>query len=171
MKTYYPAAGSSTLVSQLEKNSTQWLGNLPVSNLSFKVGQTFVTPATTKVDTIHICAEDIQCNGKIDLCFHEFDEISHRWGSELGKASIQVAKKYGDTWLRFDLESIRLEKNKTYGFILTSNDALVAISEVAWSHKDDKPVGEEWSLRSNERQDHFFNYFSLVYRVGLRHNS
>lgn len=168
MKTYYPAAGSSTLISQLEKNSTQWLGSLPISNQSYKVGQTFVTPASVNVDTIHISAETIQSNGQVALSFHEFDEKTHVWGAELGKATIPVSRKSSDTWLRFDLGTIRLEKNKTYGFMLTSNDALIAISEVAWGHQDEKPSGEEWSLRSNEGEEHFFNYFSLVYRVGLR---
>lgn len=168
MKTYYPAAGSSTVISQLEKNSSQWLGSLPITNQSFKVGQTFVTPANTTVDVIQVSAETIQCNGHVELIFHEFDEKSHTWGAELGKAKITVSRKSADSWLKFELGTIRLEKNKTYGFILTSNDALVAISEVAWGQQDLKPSGEEWSFGSKEGKEHFFNYFSLVYRVGLR---
>ena len=167
MKTYHPANSSRTLVSQLENNSTQWLGSLPLSKISFKVGQTFVTPSSALVDSVQICADAIQSNGLIELSFHEFNEASHTWGAELGKSSLQVARKAGDSWLNFDLGSIRLEKNKTYGFMLTSNDALVAISEVAWGHKDSKPSGEEWSIRSNEKEEHFFNYFSLVYKIGI----
>jgi hypothetical protein len=167
MKTYHPVPSSKTLVSQLENNSSQWLGSLPLSQISFKVGQTFVTPASAMVDSVQICADAIQSNGVVELSFHEFNESAHSWGAELGKSSLQVARKAGDSWLKFDLGNIRLEKNKTYGFILTSNDALIAISEVAWGHKDSKPIGEEWSIRSNEKEEHFFNYFSLVYRIGI----
>ncbi len=167
MKTYLHTPSTKTLVSQLENNSSQWLGSLPLSQISFKVGQTFVTPASAMVDSVQICADAIQSNGVVELSFHEFNESAHSWGAELGKSSLQVARKAGDSWLKFDLGNISLEKHKTYGFILTSNDALIAISEVAWGQKDSKPTGEEWSIRSNEKEEHFFNYFSLVYRIGI----
>lgn len=158
----------SPVVSQLENNSSQWLGRLPSSPGEIMVGQTFVTPSSGKVGSINVYSEMIQNNGHVTITVHQFDELLHQWGPVLGTAVLDVKKQSHPDWLQFEIPEVKLEKNTCYGFRLKSEDALVAVSEVAWGNNNKGLKGEEWSAKNNEADGHYYNFFSLVFQVGLR---
>lgn len=158
----------TSVVSQLENNSSQWLGRIPSYPGEIMVGQTFCSSSAGKVGTIKVYSEMIQNNGKVTITVHQFDEVLHEWGAVLGTAVVDVKKQTHPDWLHFEFPEIKLEKNTFYGFRLKSEDALVAVSEVAWGNNNKCLQGEEWSSKTNEDEGQYYNFFSLVFQVGQR---
>ncbi|HEV8272178.1 MAG TPA: hypothetical protein VGQ04_12795, partial [Chitinophagaceae bacterium] len=102
------------------------------------------------------------------LTLHEFDKQRKNWGQVLSSVEIEVDENDAENWMQFPLQSIRLHKDKNYGFRLKSPDTLVAIGEAAWSNKNPFAYGEEWNINNIENKDYYYRYFSLAFKVELR---
>jgi hypothetical protein len=169
MKNNMQQCNFKPILSQLQNNTSHWLGHFPSANEENMVGQTFEAPQSASLDSIRVYSDFVQRPGKVILTFHQFDHDLHQWGPVLGKAEVEAKKHHNAEWMDFQLPHLDLKKSSTYGFRLQSPDALLALGEVAWASKNKQLHGEEWCINNQEHIEHYYKYFSLVFSVGTYH--
>jgi hypothetical protein len=153
---------------QLHSNTCLWIGHMNAGPIDHLAGQTFQCPGDGSLKTIHVYSIAVSQPGKLILTLHEFDKQRKNWGKILSSAELEVDKNDADNWMQFQLHSIPLQKDNTYGFQLQSPDGLIAIAEAAWPSNSPFEYGEEWSINNRENTDHYYKYFSLAFKIGLR---
>lgn len=159
---------SYSVLSQTEKNTTHWIGQLKQEASGYLVGQTFACPAEGMIDNIQVYSAAVTRPGEVQLTLHEFDAASRSWGLAIGHAKLDVDRKDIASWLRFKLVPVELRKNSTYGFRLESTDAFVGIGEAVTNSKFPFAFGQEWDKHSNSDLGNFFKYFSLAFKIEMR---
>jgi hypothetical protein len=128
-------------------------------------GQIFNCPASGQLDNIQVYSSAVQYPGEMELTLHSFDEKNKTWGPAIASATVDIQAKDEEKWIRFSFPPVALNKNITYGFRLRAN-AMVAIGEAA-AGNDNPFNGQEWHADSKDRDGHFYNYFSLVYKIEM----
>jgi len=169
METYLEAVKSINrpypVVAQVQNNTTIWVGHLQSDPTDHFAGQTFTCPCSGDLNNIQVYSAAVQSPGEIMLSLHAFDQQNKTWGPILASATIEIEKSDGEKWIRFDLPAIPLSKSETYGFRLYANVAVVAIGEAAASGQTFK--GQEWHADSKDLYGHYYNYFSLAFKVEM----
>jgi hypothetical protein len=166
-QTIYASHPHPALV-QLHNNACFWIGHMHADPNDHLGGQTFECPADGELDSIQVYSAAVQRPGKVILTVHAFDKETKNWGPVLSSSELDVDGKNSEKWICFQLPAVVLHKNNNYGFRLKSTDALMAIGEAAWPNKSPFAYGEEWTGSSIDRLGHYFRYFSLAFKVGLR---
>lgn len=159
--------GNSRRIDQLQVNGCRWLGDFHNNPSEYIAGQTFQIAQSGKLDTISIYCEMVHREGLVKMSFHQFDEKTRQWGPALVSSELELKKLKDPAWVQFKLGDLPLDSNHRYGFRLQTQDALVALGEAVWGNDKTDLHGEEWISRGNDRDGHYFRYFSLVYSVGL----
>jgi hypothetical protein len=154
------------VITQVENNTTIWVGHLQTDPTDHFAGQTFTCPCSGDLSNIQIYSTTVQNPGEMMLSLHAFDQESKTWGPVLASAVTEVEKNDEDSWLRFDLPPMPLHKNETYGFRLYANNAMVAIGEAAIVGQIPFK-GQEWHADSKNNHGHYYNYFSLAFKVEM----
>ena len=155
------------LVTQVEKNTTLWVGHLQTDPTDHFAGQTFKCPSAGELNNIQVFSSAVQQSGELILTLHEFDTNSRTWGPPVSKSTLVVEKGEASKWLQFDLQPVPLYKDATYGFKLQTADAFVALGEAASGNKQPFTFGHEWNGDSQNQKGYFFTYFSLAFKVEL----
>lgn len=158
---------SQPLVSQTRNNTTLWIGHLKADPHDHFAGQTFACPADGRVDNIQVYSSTVQQPGDVSLTLHEFDPASKTWGPAIGDASMFLEKGDDARWVRFGLQPVSLQKDHHYGFRLKTDNAMVGIGEAASHARQPFEFGHEWSADSRDERGHYFQYFSLAFKVEL----
>jgi hypothetical protein len=162
------ASHPHSALEQLKKNSCSWIGRNVTGSMQHASGQTFECPDDGELDNIQVYSTAVPHPGKVILTLHAFDKNTKTWGPVLSTSEIEVTRGDADHWMSFPLPAIPLHKDSTYGFRLSSPDAFVGIGEAAWPSKSPFMYGEEWHGDSAHKNDQYFRYFSLAFKVELR---
>jgi hypothetical protein len=155
------------VITQTKNNTTLWIGHLQTDPTDHFAGQIFRCPEQGTLDNIQIFAAAVQHPGELSLSVHVFDTKKKQWGPPLSQCTVQVQKNDADKWLRFTLPAISLNKNETYGFRLQASNAMIAIGEAATVKNHPFDQGQEWHGDSKDQHGHFYQYFSLAYKVEM----
>jgi len=165
METMKSTSKPHPVLTQTKNNTTRWIGHLQTDPTDHFAGQTFNCPTSGQLDNIQVYSSAVQNPGQMELTLHVFDTEKKAWGPAMGSASIDVQKKDEEKWIRFQLPPVPLHKNETYGFQLRAN-AMVAIGEAA--EGTEHPFeGQEWQADSKDRNGHYYNYFSLAFKIEM----
>jgi hypothetical protein len=155
---------------QIKNNTIYWVGHLPNDFNEHFAGQTFVSPKDGLIDNIQIYADLVQRPGDILLTFHSFDADHKKWGQVLRSSTVSLERKDSEKWIPFFLPDLPIQKEMVYGFRVHTAGALVGIGEAAGVIKN-RPYtfGQEWKGSSAEDVGEYYSYFSLVFKIELRH--
>ena len=164
----YKGSHLRPLLSQSENNTTLWIGHLLNDPNDHFGGQTFNCTTEGQLDNIQLYATTVQYPGDIQLTLHEFDSVNKQWGPALAQSVLPVDKEDHHKWIRFILPTLFLKKEKTYGFRVQTNNAMVGLGEAVCDNQHPFTFGHEWSGDSTDRLGHFYSYFSLAFKVELR---
>lgn len=168
MDKFKPGSHPRPVLTQVENNTTLWIGHLQTDPTDHFGGQTFTCPAEGQLDNIQLFAAAVQYPGDIQLSLHEFDPINKTWGPSLGQCTLAVEKEDNHKWIRFLLPTLELKKESTYGFRVKTHNALVGLGEAACDNKHPFTFGHEWNADSINQHGHYYSYFSLAFKVELR---
>ena len=167
METTRYSSHPRAILSQVENNTTLWVGHLQSDPTDHFAGQTFICPSEGLLNNIQVYSSTVYLPGEISMTLHEFDPGTRHWGPAIGQSSLPVKKDDAAQWIRFKLQPISLNKGATYGFRLYTNDAMVGIGEAATGNQHPFTFGHEWNGDSINQTGHFFSYFSLAFKVEL----
>lgn len=168
MDKFKPGSHPRPVLTQVENNTTLWIGHLQTDPTDHFGGQTFTCPVKGQLDNIQLFAAAVQYPGDIQLSLHEFDPITKTWGPSLGQCTLAVEKEDNHKWIRFSLPTLELKKEATYGFRLKTHNALVGLGEAACDNQHPFTFGHEWNADSINQRGHYYSYFSLAFKVELR---
>jgi hypothetical protein len=169
METFKPGSHPRPVLTQVEKNTTLWIGHLQTDPTDHFGGQTFTCPAEGQLDNIQLYASAVQNPGDIHLTLHEFDAVNKTWGPSIGQSTLMVEKTDHQKWIRFILPvTLQLRKASTYGFRVKTNNAMVGLGEAASDNRHPFTFGHEWNGDSTNQRGHYYSYFSLAFKVELR---
>jgi len=154
------------VITQVENNTTIWVGHLQTDPTDHFAGQIFTCPCSGDLNNIQVYSAMVQHPGEMMLSLHAFDQENKTWGPVLASAMTEVEINDADRWLRFDLPPMPLHKNETYGFRLYANNAMIAIGEAAIAGQTPFK-GQEWHADSKNNHGHYYNYFSLAFKVEM----
>ncbi|MBI5856222.1 MAG: hypothetical protein HZB42_01125 [Sphingobacteriales bacterium] len=157
---------SRPVLTQIENNTTLWVGNLKQGVNERIAGQTFTCPSEGLLNNIQVFSSAVTRPGELQLTLHEFDASSRTWGPAIADSKLTVDKDHTSSWLRFELEPVQLKKNVAYGFRLHAPEALIGLGEAAREAKSPFNFGMSWN-GNNEENAKFFHYFSLAFKVEL----
>ena len=167
MKLKYQDPGYPNAIQQLQMNGCRWIGNFHNDPADDIAGQTFQLSQSGNLETVSIYFEMIPRGGRVKLSLHHFDDSNHSWGPALGSAEMELNKDEDPGWVEFRMGTLQLDGTKRYGFRLHTQDALLALGEAVWGHSNINHAGEEWIVKGNEKNGHYYRYFSLVYSLGM----
>ena len=167
METTKHASHTRALLTQAQNNTTLWIGHLQSDPVDHFAGQTFISTSDGMLDNIQVLASSIQLPGEVTLNLHAFDAATKKWGSLLATAKATVQKNDQSKWIRFDLPTVELKAEESYGFRLRASGAMVAIGEAASGATEPFFYGQEWEADSKDRTGHFYSYFSLAFKIEL----
>ena len=155
------------VITQVENNTTLWVGHLQTDPTDHFAGQTFKCPSAGQLDNIQVYSSAVQQSGELILTLHEFETASRTWGPAVTSSTLILEKGDAEKWIRFSLQPVPLYKDATYGFRLHTPNALVAIGEAATGTKQPFTFGHEWNGDSKNQKGYFFTYFSLAFKVEM----
>ena len=154
------------LVTQVQNNTTLWIGHLQTDPTDHFAGQTFKCPSSGDLDNIQVFSAAVQGPGQLTLSLHSFDPETKCWGPLLASTTVEVERVDRERWLRFDLPPIPLQQGEMYGFRVYANNTMIALGEAAAANQN--PFnGEEWHADSIDPTGHYYRYFSLAYKIEM----
>jgi hypothetical protein len=162
------ATHSKPVLTQVENNTTFWIGHLLADPDDHIAGQTFQCPANGELDNIQVLSSIVHIPGKLTLTLHDFDPVKKNWGPAIRTSTLILEKDYDSKWIQFAMQPLTLIKDKTYAFRLQTPDALIAIGEAASVTTRPFSYGQEWTGSSADLKGHYFTYFSLAFKVEMR---
>ncbi len=152
---------------QTTNNTTGWIGHLPGHKEHISRGQTFMVDADGDLQTVEVFSNMVKDNGHVVMTVHNFDPNQKSWGPALGSARVEFKKTDSGKWIEFNIPALHLDKGKSYGFRLDSEDACIGVGEAAGSSKHPPfKTGQEWKFTNNNKGDSF-SYFSLAFKLGI----
>jgi hypothetical protein len=155
------------LISQVQNNTTLWIGHSSADRNDHVCGQTFACNTNGTLDNIQVYASSIQAPGDLVLTLHEFDETTKNWGPALTEAHQLLNSGDKAHWIRFALDKISLNKNANYGFRLQTKDAFVGLGEAASKAHHPFEFGCAWNAGNINDKGLYFKYFSLAFKVEM----
>lgn len=156
------------VLEQPATSTTLWIGHLPVDARHHYAGQTFTCPAEGDLDNIQLYAASIPSAGAIHVTLHEFDARQKKWGPTIGESHKQVTRSDDHHWLRFGFPHIFMNRAASYGFRISSDDALIGLGEAAGDSKHPFTFGQVWKADSTDKEGHYYTYFSLAFKIEMR---
>ena len=169
METYQSNSHVTSIIQQVKNNTTSWIGHRRGDTTNRISGQTFICPAEGNIDCIEIFSEYVNENGAVDLTMHLFDNENKTWGIVLGSSTVVFKRNDAGKWIAFPLPGLHLDKGRSYGFRLQSNNGLFGVGEAA-ACVNQLPYhgGQEWVATSENQRGNFYSYLSLAFKVEMR---
>lgn len=166
METRNRSSRPRPLITQVQNNTTLWIGHLQTDPTDHFAGQTFKCPASGELDNIQVFSAAVQNPGQLSLSVHSFDPGSKSWGPLLASATVEVEKVDKEKWIRFNLPPMPLHQDEMYGFRIHANNSMIALGEAAGGNQN--PFnGEEWHADSVNQTGRYYRYFSLAYKIEM----
>lgn len=160
--------GGRPVLTQTENNTTLWVGNLKHGTSEYVAGQTFTCPSEGVLNNIQLYSATVTRPGALSLTLHEFDPATRTWGPAIGQSTVQMEMKDNSRWIRFELEPVSLKKNTAYGFRVQAPEAFIGLGEAVHESKAPFNFGMAWNGGTPQSdKGHYFNYFSLAFKVVL----
>lgn len=153
------------ILTQMVHNTTSWVGHFELDPRTREAGQVFASPEETELEGIEIFTDLVHHPGRVLLELYRFDGDQREWGSLLASAEREVAHSDDSSWIQFRVDPVHLEKGKQYGFIVSSQEAFVALGEAAWPNDAAHPWGKEYTASDSDADGHFYDHFSLAYKL------
>src|SRR5215831_3730094 len=116
METKNRSSRPRPLITQVQNNTTLWIGHLQTDPTDHFAGQTFKCPSSGDLDNIQVFSSAVQSPGEIVLTLHSFNAENKTWGPQLVAAKLEIQKKDEEKWVRFDLPPMPMHENEIYGF-------------------------------------------------------
>jgi hypothetical protein len=157
---------SRPVVSQLQNNTTLWIGHLEADPTDYYAGQTFHCPSGGELNNIQVFSSAVHSPGEIILTLHAFDKGNKSWGPQLASASVEIEKGDQERWIRFNLPPMPIHQNEHYGFRLYTSRGMIALGEAATGMRTPFE-GVEWHASSMDQSGHYYKYFSLAFKIEL----
>lgn len=167
MKTSTPTSHPRPVITQVENNTTLWIGHLQTDPTDHYAGQTFTCPAEGMLDNIQVYSSAVYSPGEVIMTLHDFDAATKTWGPAIGTSKQNFEKADNAKWIRFSLPPVPLVKGGSYGFRLEAPAGLIGFGEAATGTKQPFTFGHEWNGDSTNSKGHYFSYFSLAFKVEL----
>ncbi len=159
----------NTIVEQITNNSTGWIGHHPNEDNDISRGQTFVASKDADVNSIEIYSNIVTQPGNVMMTIHSFDPQKDSWGPALETSSVDIKKTDTGKWIAFQIPTLHMDKGKSYGFLLESQDTYIGIGEAAGSAENPPFIsGQEWQFTDKNQTRHSYSYFSLAFKVGVK---
>jgi len=157
------------ITGQTVNNATGFVGHMPGDDKSISRGQTFILNEEQDIDAIEIFSNIVTRPGHLVMTLYNFDPYQNTWGNPFSSCMVEVGYEDSEKWIEFDFPHIHLEKGRTYGFSLESDDSLVGVGEAAAS-VEQPPLssGQEWLFVDDDKHGNAFSYFNLAYKVEAR---
>lgn len=168
MKTIQHPRATRPVIMQAQNNTYNWIGHQDTDPDEHFAGQTFTCPQEGELDNIQVLSAAVQHPGTLQMTLFHFNPHTRSWGQVLESVTVTLQQESGSRWIAFPFDGQELKKGETYGFKLSSHDTLVAIGEAATGSRAPFAYGEEWMASSSDKEGHFFQYFSLTFRVELK---
>ena len=166
METRNRSSRPRPVITQVQNNTTLWIGHLQADPTDHFAGQTFRCPASGDLDNIQVFSAAVQSPGQLTLCLHLFDTRNKSWGPLLASSTVDVEKIDNERWIRFELPPMPLHEGEMYGFRIYANNTMVALGEAAAGNQNPFS-GEEWHADSVDQAGHYYRYFSLAYKIEM----
>lgn len=167
MESLHTSGRHRPLITQVQNNTTLWIGHMQNDPKDHFAGQTFVCPSSGLIDNIQVYSTAVQNPGDVELTLHEFDPVNKNWGPSIAQSARLVEKEDTAQWIRFDLPSVQLKGGSSYGFRLKTRNAMIGLGEAATGNKEPFTFGHEWKADSLDQQGHYYSYFSLAFKIEL----
>ncbi|MFT3981134.1 MAG: hypothetical protein QM687_11735 [Ferruginibacter sp.] len=156
-------------VEQTNHNATSWIGHRHFDNKDVIAGQTFIAPSEADIEAIEVFPTVVTKPGKLQMTVYDFDEQKNQWGASLGTAIIDINRESNGKWVPFNLKGLHLNKGKSYGFKIESNDTYIGVGEAAGSAKQPPyDNGREWRFENNQPVPNSYRYFSLAFKIDVK---
>lgn len=159
------------LIAQTENNTTLWIGHLQYDPVDHLGGQTFCSPADGRLDHIQLFVSTVLCPGHVILSFHEFDPSDQTWKPAIAESELYLDRKDRQQWIQFNMPIVYLKKGSIYGFRLSTNKAMVGFGEAVRDTDHPFTFGNEWHASSRNEKGFYYSYFSMMFKVGMGHNT
>jgi hypothetical protein len=157
------------VIQQITNNTTSWIGHHKFLNKDFTSGQTFVAPSEEDLEAIEVFTMIVSTPGKALMTLHEFDPQLKSWGPVLGTASVDFTRDDNGKWKTFNISGLHLNKGKSYGFRLGSENSYIGVGETVGSYETPLLItGQEWKFINDDQKGESFSYFSLAFKVDVR---
>jgi len=166
MKTQQNSSHLRPVITQAENNTTLWIGHLKSDPTDHVGGQTFTCPSDGILNNIKLYSSAVGSPGEISLTFHEFDPVNKTWGQIIGTSKLFIERNDYGRWMCFELDPIKVKEDAVYGFRIQTIDAMVGFGEAVHARKP-FPFGSSWKGSSKDLKGHFYNFFSLAFKVEL----
>jgi len=154
------------LITQVQNNTSLWIGHLRTDPIDHFAGQTFRSPSSGELNNIQVFSAAVQYPGQLTLSVHSFDPQNRSWGPPLASSTVEVETIDRERWIRFDLPPMPLHQDEMYGFRIYANNNMIALGEAAAGNQN--PFnGEEWHADSLDQIGHYYRYFSLAYKIEM----
>ncbi len=163
MKTTYQPR---PVITQLENNTTLWVGHLQTDPTDHFAGQTFNCPASGELNNIQLYSAAVQNPGEVILTLHAFDSESKNWGPQLVSSTVEIQKTDEEKWIRFNFPPMPLHKDESYAFRIHTHNGMIALGEAA-AGMQNPFTGEEWHADSMDQGGHYYKYFSLAFKIEM----
>jgi hypothetical protein len=158
---------SAPLLSQTRQQTCYtWIGYSPGDRQEHFAGQTFECPQDALVDFVEIYLATVLRNGILQMSLHEFDPETETWQPAQRTCEFSLHEWQRENWVRFSFEPLQLQAGQTYGFKLAARDMLVAVADAATDNTGYLHKGREWNSETENQGGRYFQYFSLVFRIG-----
>jgi len=154
---------SHCIINQLFHNTSSWVGHFEHDPRTREAGQVFSLPGETDLSGIEVFTEMVSHPGRLLLELYRFDSENQEWGSLLASSERMVGREDESRWVLFPVDKVHLKKNENYGFILSSQEAFVALGEAAWPQNAKHNWGKEWTGSDHDADGHFYDHFSLAF--------
>lgn len=155
------------VLSQIQNNATLWVGHFQAELNDHLAGQTFTCPGEGVLDNIQVYATAVHQPGDVALTLHEFDPANQSWGPAIRQSHKAIHLGDDASWLRFEVDPLDLEQDKTYGFRIQTNDAFIGLGEAASKSQQPFTFGCAWNSDTINKIGNFFRYFSLTFKVEM----
>ena len=166
METMNRTGRTLPVVTQVQNNTTLWIGHLQTDPTDHFGGQTFKCPVSGDLNNIQLYSSAVQYPGELTLSLHSFNPENKTWGQQLASASVNIQKTDEEKWIRFDLPPMPLHQDENYGFRIYANNTMLALGEAATGTTNPFD-GEEWHADSGDLAGHYYRYFSLAFKVEI----
>ncbi|MDX1956444.1 MAG: hypothetical protein SFU20_13015 [Chitinophagaceae bacterium] len=153
------------ILTQMVHNTTSWVGHFEHDPRTREAGQVFSCPDETDLGGIEIFSDLVHHPGRVLLELYRFDLENQEWGPLLASSEREVGREDDSSWIQFRVDPVHLEKGSQYGFIVSSQEAFVALGEAAWPNDASHPWGKEWSASDVDADGHFYDHFSLAFKL------
>jgi hypothetical protein len=157
------------IIQQVNSNSTCWVGHFFGEENNRMSGQTFLCPSEGELESIEVFSSYVANGDSVEMTIHAFDIENHSWGPILETAVVKFSKNDTGKWISFPVKGLHLQKGKTYGFCLKTDQGLVGVGEAAGNYNNlQSNGGQEWLANSKDQAGKFYSYLSLAYKIALR---